>query len=190
MYRDNTLVPTEAVRLLALGLLATRSRCYGDLAAEVRHFTGRLVGPSLDLVGAPLEVLKVEGLIAPRDPPSDSNHHGADDKTPLVITAAGRSELLRLLSSNFRAPVNEFNKLIIALKLRFLHVLPSDEQSLQAEMLVEISERELARLSDLQTQEATENNHFTLWLDHEIAQVRERLAWYQGLKDRLTAQAP
>src|SRR3546814_389625 len=66
MYRDNTLIPSEAVRLLALGLLATRSMSYAELAREVRHFTGRIMGPSLDLVGAPLEVLKVEGLVANR----------------------------------------------------------------------------------------------------------------------------
>ena len=67
MYRDNTLIPSEAVRLLALGLLAGRPMSYAQLAREVRHFTGRIMGPSLDLVGAPLEVLKVEGLVANRD---------------------------------------------------------------------------------------------------------------------------
>ena len=46
MYRDNTLIPTEAVRLLALGILATGERSYSQLASEVRHFTGRIVGPS------------------------------------------------------------------------------------------------------------------------------------------------
>src|SRR3546814_19854056 len=71
MYRDNTLIPSEAVRLLALGLLATRSMSYAELAREVRHFTGRIMGPSLDLVGAPLEVLKVEGLVANRSNASE-----------------------------------------------------------------------------------------------------------------------
>ena len=47
MYRDNTLIPTEAVRLLALGILATGERSYSELASEVRHFTGRIVGPML-----------------------------------------------------------------------------------------------------------------------------------------------
>src|SRR3546814_15849634 len=67
VYRDNTLIPSEAVRLLALGMLAGRPMSYAELAREVRHFTGRVMGPSLDLVGAPLEVLKVEGLVENRD---------------------------------------------------------------------------------------------------------------------------
>ena len=63
MYRDNTLIASEAIRLLALGILARREVSYGELASEVRHFVGHVVRPSLDLVGARIEVLKVEGLI-------------------------------------------------------------------------------------------------------------------------------
>ena len=53
MYRDNTLIPSETVRLLALGILAGGAKRYATLAEEVRHFSGRIVGPSLDLVGTP-----------------------------------------------------------------------------------------------------------------------------------------
>ena len=67
MYRDNTLIPSEAIRLLALGILADGETAYAELAGEVRHFTGHIVGPSLDLVGAPIEVLKVEGLVETAD---------------------------------------------------------------------------------------------------------------------------
>ena len=63
MFRDNSLIPTEAVRLAALGFLAEAPRRYGDLAAEIRHFTGRVVGPSLDLMGTSLELMRFEGLI-------------------------------------------------------------------------------------------------------------------------------
>ncbi len=181
MYRDNTLVPSEAMRLLALGILASHDRSYSELASEVRHFTGRIAGPSLDLVGAPLEVLKVEGLIAQKDPKAPES-----DEVPLVITEEGRAELRRLLASNLRAPVSELNKLIIALKIRFLHFLPIEEQRLQAEMLVEISERELARLLDLRSHNAAETSHLTTWLDHEIEQVKHRLSWYQELSGKLS----
>ncbi|MCG8548344.1 MAG: hypothetical protein MJE12_29445, partial [Alphaproteobacteria bacterium] len=51
MYRDNTLIPTEAVRLAALGSLMEGERRYADLASEVRNFVGRIAGPSLDLLG-------------------------------------------------------------------------------------------------------------------------------------------
>ena len=76
MYRDNTLVPREAVRLLALGILRTREITYSELAAEVRHFTGHMVGPSLDLVAPPIELLKVEGLVETvgEDEGDDSRH--------------------------------------------------------------------------------------------------------------------
>ena len=63
MYKDNSLIPSEAVRLAALGLLAKRPRVYADLARDIRHFTARIVGPSLDLLGPSLELLKIEGLI-------------------------------------------------------------------------------------------------------------------------------
>ena len=37
MYRDNTLIPSEAIRLLALGILADGDRRYAELASEVRN---------------------------------------------------------------------------------------------------------------------------------------------------------
>src|SRR5262249_9124269 len=127
MYKDNSLIPTEAVRLAALGLLSEGSRTYAALADEVRHFTARIVGPSLELIGPPIEVLRVEGLI--------ENAGATGPETTLRITEAGRQEALRLLGANLRGPLGEFNKLVIALKLRFLHLLDPEGQKLQAELL-------------------------------------------------------
>src|SRR6185312_8429593 len=62
MFKDQTLLPVEAVRLAALGLLAERSRKYADLATEIRSFIGLAVGPSLDLMGSSIELLRYEGL--------------------------------------------------------------------------------------------------------------------------------
>ena len=36
MYRDRSLIPSEAVRLAALGSLALGSKRYADLASEIR----------------------------------------------------------------------------------------------------------------------------------------------------------
>ena len=80
MYRDNSLIPSEAIRLLALGILATGKRPYAQLAAEVRHFVSHICGPSLDLVAAPLELLKIEGLVNAAD---DGN---APDSVSLLLT--------------------------------------------------------------------------------------------------------
>lgn len=179
MYRDNTLIPSEAIRLLALGLLASAPLSYAALAREVRHFTGRIVGPSLDLVGAPLEVLKVEGLV-------DTVDAGAEgEEATLTVTDQGRSEMLRLLAANVRPQVSDLNKLIIALKMRFLHLMPVEDQKIQAELLHDICERELARLNDLREHHATEGGHLRDWLDLEVAQTRARLDWLAGLHGRL-----
>ncbi len=193
MYRDNTLIPSEAIRLLALGVLATREGPYAELAHEVRHFVGHVVGPSLDLVGAPIEVLKVEGLIeeieaAAPDPdpaPGPAPAPDSDATRPLRITEAGRAELTRLLSSNLRAPVSDINKLIITLKMRFLHLLDPADRRLQAEIMIEMCERQLARLTELRGHHGAAPGHLSSWLDHEIDQTRERLEWFRNLQARL-----
>ncbi len=186
MYRDNTLIPSEAVRLLALGILASKPVSYAELAREVRHFTGRIVGPSLDLVGAPLEVLKVEGLVQnqggvpdlPDDDPEAENQL-------LTVTEQGRAELLRLLSANVRPQISDLNKLIVALKMRFLHLMDPADQRVQAELLHDICERELARLIDLRQNHDVEGGYLHDWLDLEIAQSQARLDWTARLRDSL-----
>ena len=68
MYSDSTLTPREAIRLCALGTLAGRSQAtsspmtYDELASAVRHFVSRITGPSLDLMGESIELLRFEGL--------------------------------------------------------------------------------------------------------------------------------
>lgn len=187
MYRDNTLIPSEAVRLLALGMLAGKPMSYAELAREVRHFTGRVMGPSLDLVGAPLEVLKVEGLVENRGGGPDERQGGdpESDDQELALTPEGRAELRRLLAANVRPQVSDLNKLIIALKVRFLHLMAPADQRVQAELLNDICERELARLIDLRAYHGQEPGHLVDWLDSEIVQIRARLAWFNRLRDRL-----
>ena len=175
MYKDNSLIPTEAARLAALGLLTEAPRSYAALADEVRHFTSRIVGPSLELIGPPIEVLRVEELIEAAE---------GDDAT-LRITEAGRQELTRLLGANLRGPLGEFNKLVIGLKLRFLDVLEPAARRLQAELLTEICERELTRLTDLRRHYDGRSNHLVDWLDHGIGQLRDRRAWFRDPQSRL-----
>src|SRR5690554_2178315 len=179
MYRDNSLMPGEAIRLLALGILTEGERSYADLASAVRHFTERLVGPSLDLMAQPLELLKVEGLIEAVD------GRGLADNAHLRITAAGEDALQTLLRANLRSQINDLNKLIIALKVRFLHLLPEAEQRIQAELMMEILERDLARLQDLRDHHSADSGNLGAWLDLEVEQTRNRLAWYRGLAERL-----
>src|SRR6185295_7782504 len=135
MYKDNSLVPSEAVRLAALGLLAKGPRAYADLAREIRHFAQRIVGPSLELLGPSLELLKVEGLIEAQNPKAPH------DAQMMALTESGRAELRRLMT---------------ALKLNFFETLSPDERRMQAEMLEEACERELVRLLDLRGHYAAE----------------------------------
>ena len=45
MYRDNTLIPAEAVRLAALGSLAEGGKGYGDLKGEVAEIIVEALRP-------------------------------------------------------------------------------------------------------------------------------------------------
>lgn len=180
MYRDNTLIPSEVVRLLALGILSEGRRPYAQLASEVRHFIGHIAGPSLDLVAPPIQLLTVEGFV---ESLGASEQADDDDAQILVITAAGSEELHRLLGANMRAPINQLNKLILALKIRFLHLLPAQERTIQLDLLIEMTERELARLSELRARHAEDPGHLVAWLDHDIDTVTRRLAWLQSLAE-------
>lgn len=184
MYRDNSLIPSEALRLLALGLLTQGPRRYGALVAEVRDFVGHVVGPSLDLLGAPLEVLKVEGLVAAVEAAAEGSEEEAQDP-PLAITGAGLAEARRLLLANVRPPANDINKLIVAVKIRFLQLLPLEEQRMQADMLAESCQREVLRLTELRGRLGNDDATFLAWLDREIAAAKDRLTWFRALDEKL-----
>ncbi|MBM3533153.1 MAG: hypothetical protein FJX60_08990 [Alphaproteobacteria bacterium] len=170
MYRDNSLIPAEAVRLAALGELARAPRRYADLAVAVRHFVQRLTGPSLDLLGPSLELLKIEGLIRPVD------GRGVDDNALLTLTDAGHAALLRLLSAPLKMQGSELNRLVVALKLRFLDLLPAAERADQLALLADALTGERARLADLKA--STEAaSPLGAWLDLELAQIDAKLAW-------------
>lgn len=179
MYRDKSLIPTEAIRMLALGILNGGEKRYADLAAEVRHFATHVMGPSLDIMGTSLELLRYEGLAEAVE------GKGLEDNAFLAITEAGRRELHNLLCSNVRAPMDDLNKLVVALKMRFLHVLEPGEQRAQIDMLIDMCNAELARLEDLRSHHADEAGHLGAWLAHDIGQLESRVSWLTELRDTL-----
>ncbi|MDH5749347.1 MAG: hypothetical protein OEY85_08550 [Rhodospirillales bacterium] len=187
MYADNTLTPKEAVRLCALGILASSPHTYSGLANAVRHFVSRILGPSLDVLGTSVELLKYEGLIELVQDSDTNSGHNSDNSNDaeFAITDDGRRELHALLTSNVRTGATELNKLIFALKFRFLHLLDPDDQRAQADHLVEVSESELARLDDLRQHHATADGYFVKWLDHDIEMLESRLTWMTDFRDRL-----
>ena len=185
MYRDNTLIPTEAIRLAALGTLMERDVRYSELASEIRYFVGRIIGPSLDLLGTSLELLTYEDLIEV----VDGEEGGASTSDGrLRITDLGRDEFATLMTSQVRAPVNDISRLVVALKLRFLHLLDSAARAEQSALLVEMCETELARLEDLKSH--YENGELNDWLTLEIEQVRSRLDWFRMLSAQCAPHAP
>ncbi|MEK7820370.1 MAG: hypothetical protein AAB543_04600 [Pseudomonadota bacterium] len=173
MFADNTLTPREAIRLCALGTLAASAMRYSALANAIRHFVSRILGPSLDLMGTSIELLRLEGLVRAAD------GAGMETDAVLEITDAGRAELRTLLTANIRAAGTEINKLIVALKFRFLHHLDEGDRRTQVDLLVEACEKELARLEDLRAHHAGDPGFLALWLDQDIAALKRRIDWLE-----------
>jgi hypothetical protein len=151
---------------------------YSALAGAVRHFCSRIMGPSLDLLGLSVELLKYEGLVEAVE------GQGMEDDALLAITDAGRRELNTLLTARLR-PASDLSKLVIALKFRFLHLLPAAQQRAQADMLIEAVEGELARLLDLRQHHADDPGNLVAWLDHDIELLESRLAWLESFSDKI-----
>jgi DNA-binding PadR family transcriptional regulator len=176
VFRDKTLLPKEGIRLAALGLLASDGAMgYAVLAQAVRQFTGTFWGPTLDVMSSSIELLRFEGLIDVAT--------GEDRR--VTITEAGRAHLIELLESHVRSSSNDFNKLVVALKLRNLHLLPAAEQGEQLAALAEARLAERARLADLRAREGNGSALFLAWLDHEIAGIDADIAHYTSLRARI-----
>lgn len=184
-FRDHSLIPAEATRLAALGLLAAGPRPYGELAVEVRRFASRMLGPSLDILGTSIELLRHEGLIEAVGTRTSPSHSLRADTT-VQLTAAGREVLHELLTSRVRSPMTDLTRMVVALKLLFIDLLSPPEQRAQFEMLVELATAELARLADLRNQGGPGASTLGDWLSQEIAQTEERRAWYQRRLDAIT----
>lgn len=177
MYADQTLTPKEAVRLCALGTLALAPTTYMGLAHSIRHFVSRVIGPTPEIMGHSIELLKYEGLVEAID--------GSGDTALLQLTEAGRAETQALLTARLRPSNTELNRLIVALKFRFLHLLDPADQRLEAEQLIEACEQEVLRLIDLRRHHADDDGCLILWLDQEIGVLEARLAWLGSFRDGL-----
>ena len=177
MYADNTLTPKEATRLCALGMLAGADMTYASLAAGVRHFVTHVMGPSLEVMGTSIELLKHEGLV--------TTVAGSGDDSILSITDEGRAEFKTLLTANIKAAENDLNKLVIALKFRFMDDLSAEDRHAQVDLLVHAVDNELARLEELRAHHADEGGHLIDWLDRELEDLESRRAWLNSKRDQL-----
>lgn len=169
MYRDKSLLPQQAIRLAALGALMLAPQRYADLATELRQFSGLVVGPSLDLLGSSIELLRYEGLIAAVD------GEGMADNATLDLTDAGRAHFQVLMDAPLRAPMNDVTRLVILLKLRFVHLLDPVAQQEQLEILIDLLEGERARSAEIAERFAGSNPFIHHWMAAEIANLDRRL---------------
>lgn len=166
MFKDQTLLPAEAVRLAALGLLAEGPRRYGELATEIRDFVGLAVGPSLDLMGSSIELLRYEGL---------ATAHG----DALTLAPAGAEALNKLLQAPLRAPTTDASRLVLLLKLRFLHHLDAGQQMEQRAQIAASLAAELTRLEELRQRHGGAAPALADWLDRDIAELRGRIETFR-----------
>lgn len=183
MFADNTLTPKEAIRLCALGTLAQAGSPmrYSALANAIRHFTSRITGPSLDIMGTSIELLKYEGLVHAVE------GQGMEDDALLALTTEGRGELVALMTSRIRSQGGEVNKLIATLKLRFLHMLEPADRVRQLDLMIEGTENEIARLEDLRQAHEQDPGFLAQWLDHDIRQLDGHLAGLESMRAQVGA---
>ncbi len=174
MFRDRSLIPAEAVRLMALGLLAEGPRAYGELASEIRYFTSNFVGPSLDLMGSSIEMLRTQGLI------EAMGGQGMADNATMRLLPAGRAMLDELLQARLGQGQGDINRLALRLKLRFLGLLPEAEQKAQCALIADTVESELARLADIRRRSDKAPALFRDWLDRDIAALEAHLKAMQN----------
>ena len=179
MYADNTLTPKEAVRLCALGILSDGPKAYGDLASEIRYFVSRVTGPSLELMGESIELLRYEGLV---EPAGEEIPEGQDQV--LQMTGDGREMLASLLAADVRAEASSLTELVLALKFRFIHLLPGGERDRQIETVIEACDTELARLGDLAEGLEGDGGLLAEWLGHDLERLEKRRRWLESLKAR------
>ncbi len=179
MYADQTLTPKESIRLCALGTLALGERRYSDLAVAIRHFISRIIGPTPEIMGHSIQLLRYEGLV--------ETANGDGDDALLRITEDGRNELRTLLAANVRPSSTELTKLVVALKFRFLHLLDPAERIIQVRLLADVCERELTRLRDLREHHSGDEGCLAVWLDHDMSLLGSRIGWLRMFAERLDA---
>jgi DNA-binding PadR family transcriptional regulator len=171
---EAALLPAQAVRLTALGILAEGPRPYTELARQVADFTAHVLGQSLDLMGTSLELMRYEGLIEAK------GGTGMVDNAEMELTPSGNRALQTLLKAGLRAPGVEFSHLLLALKLRFLPLLGDEDRREQLALIREWYAGEIVRLDELRARHGERSPLFRRWIEREIDLARERLAELAG----------
>ena len=174
MIQDGSLVPRDAIRMAALGALLQGDRPYSEIAREVRQFTARIVGPSLELLGSSIELLRLEGLL-------EATSSQEADEPVLRLTETGLDALRDYLRADINPDASAHHRLLIALKLRFIGVLDTNEQLAQLHALERINEADAVRLDDLLERDEWHDGLLRDWLVSERAAAEQRAQWYRRM---------
>ena len=92
---------------------------------------------------------------------------------------------INLLMAQVRPGATDLNKLIVALKFRFMYLLPLNDQRAQTGILIDTTETELARLDDLRQNHLPDIGHIISWIDFEIKVLTQRIEWLNKFKGNL-----
>ena len=137
----------------------------------MRNFISRIVGPSLELMGTSIELLKLEGLI------ETVNDNDKGDASLLQLSPAGLQELKEYLRSNLKSGGSELNKLVIALKLRFIDILDDDERRGQLLAIRDMYHNEKRRLEDLKNQTTWLTGFLLESIELDLFLVNKKIEW-------------
>ena len=85
------------------------------------------------------------------------------------------------MQGNLRDTSGELARLIMALKMRFLHLLEEDIRTEQIEILHDVCELDLERVLALREEHATEAENFTGWLEMEVKRLEQKRDWLKSL---------
>jgi len=160
--------------MAALGALLRGERPYSEIAREVRQFTARIVGPSLELLGSSIELLRLEGLL-------EAASRQQADEPVLRLTETGLAALREYLRADINPDASAHHRLLIALKLRFIGILDINEQLAQLRALERINEADAVRLDDLIERTEWHGGLLRDWLVSERTAAEQRAQWYREL---------
>ena len=99
----------------------------------------------------------------------------------LSLTDAGHKKFIELMQGNVRDTSGELSRLIMALKMRFLHLLDHDIRTEQIEILQDVCELDLERVLALRDEHANEAENFTSWLEMEVKRLEQKRDWLKSL---------
>lgn len=174
--RENALLPTQAIRLCALGtLLADGPIDYATLAGRIRALTGNQLGPAPTVTASSVELLRYEGLVLAIG--LDDPTLPAGPETPLQITEDGKHAFAELMAGGLTTPMNELNRLVVQLRLAFSHLLEGAQRDSVRLALIALYEREVDRISAIYDEVGQRPGPLGAWLRLDLEHAMDRLAW-------------